>query len=148
MLRLQTGLRRLTHQLHRLNDAVGSHVALLPGDLEALDMIGRDGPMAPRDISAATGIHPATLTGMLDRLERGGWLRRRPDPADRRKLIVEAASERGGELARRYAPMAKALGQLCSGYSDQELAIVVDFLEQAADAGSRAAAEVRESNRG
>lgn len=143
--RVQIGLRRLTNQLHRLNDAVGSHVDLLPGDLEVLDMIGRDGPMAPRDVIAATGIHPATLTGILDRLERGGWLTRSPDPDDRRRLIIEAASERGGELARMYAPMGKALGAICSGYSPEQLAVVVDFLERAADASTDATAEVRAS---
>lgn len=141
--RLQIGLRRLTHQLHRLNDAVGSHIDLLPGDLEVLDMIGRDGPMSPRDITAKTGIHPATLTGLLDRLESGGWLTRRPDPDDRRRLIVEAAAERGGELARLYAPMSKALTEICSRYSPDELRLIVEFLERAADAGVDATHEVR-----
>ena len=81
--KLQNELRRLTQQLHRLNDAVGSHVDLAPGDLEVLDMIARDGPISPRDITRAIGIHPATLTGLFDRLESGGWLTRRPDPTDR-----------------------------------------------------------------
>lgn len=143
MRRVQTGLRRLTHQLHRLNDAVGNKIDLLPGDLEVLDMVGRDGPMAPRDIVATTGIHPATLTGILDRLERGAWLTRTPDPTDRRRVIVEAATERGGEMARMYAPMAKALTSLCAGYSDEELAVIVEFLERAASAGVDAAEEVR-----
>lgn len=148
MRRVQNGLRRLTHQLHRLNDAVGSHIDLLPGDLEVLDMIGQDGPMSPRDITTRTGIHPATLTGVLDRLENGGWLTRRPDPDDRRRLIVEAVTERGGEIARLYSPMAKALTQVCSNFSDEDLAKVVEFLEQAADAGGDAASQVREGRPG
>lgn len=142
---MQNGLRRLTHQLHRLNDAVGSHIDLLPGDLEVLDMIGRDGPMAPRDVTSATGIHPATLTGILDRLESGGWLTRRPDPTDRRRLIVEAVMDRGGEVARLYAPMTKALTRICGDYNDEELVKIVDFLERAAAAGVEAAAEVRDT---
>lgn len=141
--RVQTGLRRLTQGLHRLNDAVGSQIDLLPGDLEVLDMIGRDGPMSPRDITAATGIHPATLTGLLDRLEHGGWLTRRPDPDDRRRLIVEASADRGAEVARLYAPMSKALTEICADFTDEELAMVVSFLERAADAGTDAIARVR-----
>jgi DNA-binding MarR family transcriptional regulator len=143
--RVQIGLRRLTHELHRLNDAVGSHIDLLPGDLEVLDMLGRHGPMSPRDVIAATGIHPATLTGVLDRLERGGWLRRSPDEKDRRRLIIEAVTERGGEVARLYAPMSKALNEICAGYSTEELASIVNFLERAAEAGTDAAAQVRAS---
>jgi DNA-binding MarR family transcriptional regulator len=142
---LQNELRRLTQQLHRLNDVVGSRVDLAPGDLEVLDMIGRDGPMSPRDVTAATGIHPATLTGLLDRLEKGGWLTRRADPSDRRRVIVEAVTERGGELNRLYGPMSKSLTEICSNYSDEELRLIVSFLAKAADAGTKAAAQSRDS---
>lgn len=144
MRQVQAGLRRLTHQLHRLNDAVGTHIDLQPGDLETLDMIGRDGPLSPRDITASTGIHPATLTGVLDRLEKGGWLSRRPDPEDRRRLIVEAVTDRGGEIARLYAPMSKALTEICKDYSEEDLSKIVEFLERAANAGIEAAARVRD----
>lgn len=148
MQRVQLGLRSLANQLHRLNDAVGSHVDLLPGDLEVLDVIAREGPTSPRQVVAATGLHPATLTGILDRLERGGWLQRRPDPDDRRRVIVQAITERGGELARLYAPMTKALNQICSGYSPEQLALIVDFLERAAAAGTDAARQVRNQKDG
>lgn len=143
--RVQVGLRRLTQQIHRLNDLVGSQIDLLPGDLEVLDMIGREGPMSPRDVTATTGIHPATLTGVLDRLERGGWLSRRPDPDDRRRVIVEAETARGGDLARRYTPMSKAIANICSDYSEEELARIVAFLERAAEAGAEVAADMRKT---
>jgi DNA-binding MarR family transcriptional regulator len=99
--------------------------------------------MSPRNVTDLTGIHPATLTGILDRLEQGGWLARRPDPVDRRRTIVQAVSDRGGELVRLYAPMNKALAALCSEYSPEELAAIVDFVERAADAGEAATQQVR-----
>lgn len=146
--RIQHGLRRLTHNLHRLNDAVGSLIDLLPGDLEVLDMVGRDGPMSPSEVTARTGIHPATLTGILDRLEGGGWLSRRPDQTDRRRLVVEAATHRGGEVARLYAPMTKRLSDICAGYDAAQLSIIVDFLERAGVAGAEAASQVRSGESG
>jgi DNA-binding MarR family transcriptional regulator len=124
---------------------VGSRIDLLPGDLEVLDMLGRDGPMSPRGIAATAGMHPATVTGLLDRLEGGGWITRSPDPDDRRRVIVTAMTDRGGEVARWYAPMSKTLTEICSGYSDAELARIVEFMERAADAGSDVAAQVRQS---
>ena len=141
--RLQTGLRRLGQGLHRLNDAVGSHVELLAVDLSVLDLLDREGPMSPRNVTKMTGIHPATLTGILDRLEQGGWLARRADPLDRRRIIVEAVSVRSGELVRLYAPMGKALAALCAEYSPEELAAIVDFVEKAAAAGEAATQQVR-----
>lgn len=106
-------------------------------------MIGRDGPMSPSDVIATSGIHPATMTGILDRLESGGWITRRPDPADRRRLIVEAVMDRGAEVARLYGPMSKAINQICSDYSDEDLARIVEFLERVADAGVEATAQAR-----
>jgi len=143
MRRIQMGLRGLTQQLHRLNDVVGSQIDLLPDDLAVLDMLGRDGPMSPRDVIAATGIHPATLTGILDRLEAGGWLTRRPDPDDRRRVIVAAETSRGGEMSRRYAPMTRAISDICSGYSVEELARIVEFLERTTNAGTHVISELR-----
>jgi hypothetical protein len=43
--------------------------------------------------------------------------------------------------------MSKALTEICAGYTDEELAMIVSFLEQAADAGAAAIAQVRESLR-
>jgi DNA-binding MarR family transcriptional regulator len=106
-------------------------------------MLGRDGPMSPRDVTAATGIHPATLTGILDRLEAGGWLTRRSDPGDRRRVIVTAETGRGGEMSRRYAPMTRAITEVCSDYSVEELARIIDFLERTTNAGTLAISEIR-----
>lgn len=141
--RVQAALRRLTQGLHRLNEAVGSRVDLLPGDLGILDLIGHRGPLSPREVTGLTGIHPATLTGILDRLERGGWLRRRPHPDDRRRTILEALPDRGGELTRLYAPMSKALASLCADYTPEELAAIVGFMERAADTGETVGEELR-----
>lgn len=140
---IQQGLRSLTQQLHRLNDAVGARVELLPGDLEVLDMLGRDGPMSPRDITAKTGIHPATLTGVLDRLESGGWLTRQPDPDDRRRVIVEAILDRAGELMRLYGPMNKSISTICADYSPDELAAIGEFLQRTSEAGIEATKDVK-----
>lgn len=141
--RIQVGLRRLAQGLHRVNDAVGSQIELLPGDLAALDVIDREGPVSPRRVTELTGIHPATLTGILDRLERGGWVTRRPDPDDRRRISLQAVSDRGAEMFRLYAPMNKALAALCADYSPDELAAIVDFLERAAQAGESASDQIR-----
>lgn len=141
--RLLTGLRRLAQSLHHLNDAVGFRLELQAGDLEVLDLVDREGPMSPRMVTQAIGVHPATLTGVLDRLERGGWLTRRRDPTDRRRVILEAVSDRGGELTRLYQPMSTAIARLSSEYSPEQLAAIVDFIERASAAGTDATSEVR-----
>ena len=141
---IQTGLRELTARLHQLNEAVGSHLDLLAGDLEVLDEIGRSGPLSPRDLVASIGIHPATLTGILDRLERGQWITRSPDFDDRRKVRIAARFDRAGEILRLYGPMNRSLAKLCSGFNFAELEVIRDFLRGVEEAATNAGAMARD----
>lgn len=109
-------------------------------------MVGRHGPLSPRDLTAALGIHPATLTGVLDRLERGGWVTRSPDPSDRRKLLIDVRRERAGELLRLYSPMNRSVAQLCASYRLDQLEVIRDFIWGLAKAGSEAAAALRSAD--
>ena len=140
---IQNELRQLTARLHQLNDAVGTHLDLQAGDLEVLDEIGRLGPLSPRDLVATTGIHPATLTGILDRLEGGGWILRTPDPNDRRRVIVAARYDQAGEILRLYGPMNRSLAKLCAGLSVSELEVIRDFLHLVGEAAAQAGATAR-----
>lgn len=140
--RVQETLRDLTAEMARLNQTVGHQIDLRPGDLEVLDVLSRFGPLSPSKLAEWLAIHPATLTGVLDRLETGGWAQREPDPADRRGVLIHGLRTRGGELRRLYGPMARSLTEICSNYSDEELATIIDFMERARDAGRSATTEV------
>ena len=83
-------------QLALLNHQVGGQVDLKATDLECLDLISRLGPLSPSALARRAGLHPATLTGILDRLERGGWISRDRDPADRRAACCCTSSGAGG----------------------------------------------------
>ena len=140
---IQLGLRELSVRLHQVNEVVGEHLDLQAGDLDVLDMVARYGPLSPRDLTATLGIHPATLTGVLDRLERGGWVKRRPDPSDRRKVQIEAQHKRAGELLRLYSPMNRSLGKLCASYTHDQLEVIRDFVSRLVEASVEAAATLR-----
>ncbi|HEX5572861.1 MAG TPA: MarR family transcriptional regulator, partial [Ktedonobacterales bacterium] len=104
-------------------------------DLDCLDLIARHGPLSPSALARRAGLHPATITGILDRLERGDWIARDRDPADRRAVVVQLRRERMAELLGQYAGMLTAMREICAGYDEEELEVIVDFLRRVASAG-------------
>src|SRR5436309_15130573 len=102
---IKHSLRELSIQLSLLNHQVGAHLDLRDVDLDCLDLIDRHGPLSPSALARWAGLHPATVTGILDRLESGGWVARERDPSDRRAVVVRAVRERSADLLRLYARM-------------------------------------------
>jgi len=140
---VRESLRELGIQLSQLNQSVSARIDLKATDLGTLDLIGRYGPISPSALAKRAAMHPATMTGVLDRLERGGWIERGRDPSDRRGVVVQVARSRGAEILRLFlvdSGMNAAIEEICAGYDDEELQVIIGFMRRTADAG-RAAAE-------
>ena len=139
---IRESLRQLRIQLSELNYRVGSQLELRDVDLDSLDIIDVYGPLSPSALARRAGIHPATMTGVLDRLERGGWITRERDPHDRRAVLLKPARDRSAELMRRYAPMNRAMNRLLTTYTDKQLETIADFLKRTVEAGRAATDEL------
>src|SRR3979411_2215178 len=87
---IKQSLRELSIPLSLLNHQVGARAGLNDVDLDCLDLVARDAPLSPSALAERAALHPATVTGVLDRLERGGWVARERDPSDRRAVVVRA----------------------------------------------------------
>jgi DNA-binding MarR family transcriptional regulator len=137
-------MRELSMQLSLLNYRVGAHVGLKDVDLNCLDLIARHGPLSPSALARRTGLHPATVTGILDRLQRGGWISRDrdPDASDRRAVAVRALRDRNAELFRLYSGMNTSMDEILAGYTEAELDLLTDFLRRATSAGRAATSDL------
>src|SRR5919197_2609803 len=139
---IKESLRELRSQLGLLNHQVGAHLDLRDIDLDCLELLNRHGPLSPSALARRAGLHPATMTGILDRLERGGWVARARDPSDRRAVLVRALRDRNAEVFRLFAGMNGAMDRLCAGYSEEQLELVADFLRRTTSAGRHATDEL------
>jgi DNA-binding MarR family transcriptional regulator len=79
-------------------------------------------------LAEPTGLTTGAVTRLIDRPERAGYVRRTPNPRDRRSLVVEPVAERlARDLAPLYGPLEKVLEGLYAGYNEAQLSLIVEF---------------------
>ena len=131
-------LRELRIELAVLNHRVGSKIEIKDIDLDCLDMIVRHGPISPTALARRVGVHLATMTGILARLESGGWIVRDRVANDRRAVLVRGVPDKPRDILRLYAGMNSALDDILDSYSDDQIDLIVDFLRRCTQAGQKA----------
>src|SRR5687768_1898236 len=78
---------------------LAERMGLSPTDEKCLDLAVRArGPITAGKIVELSGLSTGAVTGVIDRLERAGYVRRVRDPHDRRKVLVEVTAADGGRV--------------------------------------------------
>lgn len=139
---VKQALRDASLQLALLNHQVGARLKLRDADFDCLNLISRHGPLGPGALAKLAGLHPATMTGVVDRLEKAGFVTRDRDPGDRRAVVLRSSPERGREVLGLYRGMSDLMDEVCAGYTPEQLEVIADFLRRAADAGQDATARL------
>ena len=113
--------------------AVAARQGLSASEEKALDLLERSGPLTAGELARRSGLAPASVTGLVDRLERKGFARRVPNPGDGRSVLVEVDSERVyATVAPLFADWVGSLYELYAGYTDEQLEVILHFLTEAA----------------
>ena len=102
-------------------------------DYKTLGILERLGPMSAGEIASQSGLASASVTNLLDRLERKGFVRRVRDTADRRRILVEPVRDRLTAAQERFASTRRSLARLVEQYSTEDLAVITDFLARNAE---------------
>ncbi len=118
---------RFQDSTQRYDDAVGEVYGLGPAERLALSLLW-DGPQSASAIARHTRLTPAAVTALIDRLEARGYVRRRPDPSDRRKVLVEMAEETARLARDAYLPMQEAGNASMGKYTEAELRLFARIL--------------------
>jgi DNA-binding MarR family transcriptional regulator len=110
--------------------AVDEWAGLNPTDMECLRLLFLKGIASPSQLARHTGLTSGATTAMLDRLEKAGFIERRPNPDDRRGTLIAPAESASEKVASWFESAREAQDKLISSYSESELEIIVDVFEQ------------------
>ena len=98
-------------------------------DMQTIHMLQLYGPSTPSRLAAATGLSSGGITVALDRLEKAGYIRRQPNPADRRSLLVTLIPSSLVKLAGLYEGVESETRQLLATLPQRDLEAVIRFFE-------------------
>src|ERR1022692_1394911 len=121
-------IRRTSSLMQLVSQAAADRIGINATDLNCLNILSFSGHMTAGELARATGLTTASITGVADRLEEAGYVRRERDPADRRRVVIRLVLDRAlTDVAPVFLPMIRALEQAAARYTDDELKLIVEF---------------------
>jgi DNA-binding MarR family transcriptional regulator len=138
---LQSELRAYQQSVDALDEVAARRIGVNRSDLRCLDTLLQEGGATPTRLAQRLGLTSGSVTTMIDRLERAGYAARSPDPADRRRVLVHPTPKAIAVAMEIYGPLATAGEQDTSGYTENDLRLLIDFFRS----GRRRQDEQRQS---
>jgi DNA-binding MarR family transcriptional regulator len=111
-------------------NAMSAGAGLNATDMECLRLLFLKKSATPSELARHTGLTSGATTAMLDRLEKAGFLERRPNPMDRRGTLITPAPSASEKAASWFESARNAQNELISSYSESELEIIADVFER------------------
>jgi len=136
-------LRRTVDLGHAFDEALAARLGVNLTDLRCSSLVEREGPMTAGKLAATMGLTTGAITGVLDRLEKAGFVKRSRDPADRRQVIVEAVPAHGEAVDGILAPFFRAMEGWASRFGEDELEAFSRYLRGVGEVMEQQASRMR-----
>ena len=109
-----------------------------------MDFLNLEGRMTAGRLAGLTGLTSGAITGVVDRLEKAGFVRRERDDSDRRKVFIAPVPERMMEIGHFYQLMQRAMEKQAAGYTDAELRLLLRYASESYQSILTATTELKE----
>ena len=124
---LEHAMRRSSAQGVIFGQTVANVAGISGSDLECLDFLNLEGRVTAGRLAEVTGLTTGAITGVVDRLEKAGLVRRERDESDRRKVFIAVVPEAVGRIGRLYVPLQRGMQTTFESYNDAELRLLLRF---------------------
>ncbi|MER6453865.1 MarR family transcriptional regulator [Streptomyces sp900105245] len=113
------------------NQAVADHLGLHPTDVQCLSLLTAEpAPLTVRQIADMTGLTTGSATRLVDRLARGGYVARTPDPTDRRRVLVTPVPERVARVTALWDDLGRTWRTILDDHSEDELEAIIRHMRR------------------
>ena len=141
---VEHAMRRSSAQGVLYGQTVANVAGISGSDLDCMDFLNLEGRVTAGRLAEVTGLTTGAITGVVDRLEKAGLVRRERDADDRRKVYIVVVPESNARIGRLYVPMQESMHKLWSKYSEAELQLLLRFATE----GYKAVLEATERLKG
>ena len=129
--RALAALAAWTVPLIQFNGLVAAALGVTDSDLQCLYALSTHGAATAGELARRVNLSTGAASRMIDRLHAAGYVRRVPDPADRRRVRVEPTADALDRVAAHYRPLTDRLAADLAVFDADGLAALVRFLEAA-----------------
>jgi DNA-binding MarR family transcriptional regulator len=126
---IRASVMRLVAEVCLREHGASQRLGLGGTDVRFLTLLDIHGPLTPGRLSALTGLTTGSVTGVIDRLERAGYVERERDAADRRKVRVVPVPEAAARLTAEWHDI-DTLDRVLKRRDDAELQVIFRFLSE------------------
>ncbi|SOR82280.1 HTH-type transcriptional regulator MhqR [Streptomyces chartreusis NRRL 3882] len=141
---LQQESRRYLASYVMFNQAVADHLKLHPTDVQCLNLLtAESGPFTTGRIAELTGLTSGSATRLVDRLEKAGYVVRRRDQTDRRRVLVEPVPKAMRNLTELWAELGERWRAMFADYTEDELALLYRHMRRTVELSRQQIAHLR-----
>jgi DNA-binding MarR family transcriptional regulator len=111
--------------------AAAARIGMTVTDMQVIDLLESAGPATAGQLADLTGLTTGAITGMINRLEEAGLVRRERDPNDGRRVIVQLVPEKNErrKVGSIFASLGEGWKEMVSHYDDEQLSFLLKFLK-------------------
>ena len=124
---LEHAMRKVSSQGAMFAKMVADRAGISSADMDCIDFVNVEGRMTAGRLAELTGLTTGAITGVVDRLEKAGFVRRERDESDRRKVFIVPVPERMMQIGRPYELVKRAMAKQCDAYTDAELKFMIRY---------------------